>query len=189
MQTSQTVLIGLIATALLLRALVAFYYRDSTRILRLLKLIPRTPGRKEQYYRPLDGWFAPLPFLWTWLDIVAAVLLASLYSTPLMWLAVVLWTGGRLRALQEFGHNAVHFALCPNHEWQWWLSNVFYQFPAFKRDMRSRHQTHTLEHHRNPNHPSLDPNRARVHAGGYVAGISPGGFYALLLYPLTPRGA
>ncbi|WP_206213443.1 fatty acid desaturase, partial [Pseudomonas viridiflava] len=30
---------------------------------------------------------------------------------------------------------------------------------------------------------------ARVHAGGYVAGISPGGFYALLLYPLTPRGA
>lgn len=189
MQTSQTVLIGLVATALLLRALVAFYYRDSTRILRLLKLIPRTPGRKEQYYRPLDGWFAPLPFLWTWLDIVAAVLLASLYSTPLMWLAVVLWTGGRLRALQEFGHNAVHFALCPNHEWQWWLSNVFYQFPAFKRDMRSRHQTHTLEHHRNPNHPSLDPNRARVHAGGYVAGISPGGFYALLLYPLTPRGA
>ncbi len=39
-----------------------------------------------------------------------------------MWLLVVLWSGGRLRALQEFGHNAVHFALCPNHEWQWCLA-------------------------------------------------------------------
>lgn len=189
MTTSHTVLIGLIAMALALRAMVTFYYRDHQRILRLLRLEPRIPDRKEHYYRPLDEWFAPLPFIWTWLDIVAAVVLASIYSTPLMWLLVVLWSGGRLRALQEFGHNAVHFALCPNHEWQWWLSNVFYQFPAFKRDMRSRHQTHTLEHHRNPNHPSRDPNRARVHAGGYVAGISSTSFYALLLYPLTPRGA
>ncbi|WP_232000846.1 fatty acid desaturase [Pseudomonas chlororaphis] len=113
---------------------------------------------------------------------------ASIYSSPLAWLAVLLWSGGRMRALQEFGHNAVHFALCRHHGWQWWLSNVFYQFPMFKRDMRS-HQTHTLEHHRHPNHPELDPNRARVQAGGYVAGLSPSGFYGLLLYPLTPRGA
>ncbi|ROL75837.1 dihydrorhizobitoxine desaturase [Pseudomonas chlororaphis] len=189
MDTEHIVLLGLIAVSLLLRALVAFYYRDAQRVLRLLKLIPRLEGRREQYYRPLDTWFAPLPFVWTWLDIVAAVQAASIYSSPLAWLAVLLWSGGRMRALQEFGHNAVHFALCRHHAWQWWLSNVFYQFPMFKRDMRSRHQTHTLEHHRHPNHPQLDPNRARVHAGGYVAGLSPSGFYALLLYPLTPRGA
>lgn len=189
MTTPQIVLVCLIATTLLLRALVTFYYRDKQRVLRLLKLEPRLPDRKEHYYRPLDEWFAPLPFIWTWLDIVAAVLLASIYSSPLMWLGVVLWSGGRMRALQEFGHNAVHFALCRHHAWQWWLGNVFYQFPIFKRDMRSRHQAHTIEHHRNPNHPQLDPNRARVHAGGYVAGLSPAGFYRLLLYPLTPAGA
>ncbi|VEB41515.1 Fatty acid desaturase [Chromobacterium violaceum] len=87
---------------------------------------------------------------------------------------VVLWSGGRMRALQEFGHNAVHFALCPSHAWQWWLSDIFYQFPVFKRDMHSRHKTHG-DHHRKPNHPELDPNRARVFAGGYAAGcpISP----------------
>lgn len=189
MTTPQIVLVCLIATSLAMRALVTFYYRDKQRVLRLLKLEPRLPDRKEHYYRPLDEWFAPLPFIWVWLDIVAAVLLASIYSTPLMWLGVVLWSGGRMRALQEFGHNAVHFALCRHHAWQWWLGNVFYQFPMFKRDMRSRHQAHTLEHHRNPNHPQLDPNRARVQAGGYVAGLSPGGFYRLLLYPLTPAGA
>lgn len=189
MTTPQIVLVCLIATTLLLRALVTFYYRDKQRVLRLLKLEPRLPDRKEHYYRPLDEWFAPLPFIWVWLDIVAAVLLASIYSTPLMWLGVVLWSGGRMRALQEFGHNAVHFALCRHHAWQWWLGNVFYQFPIFKRDMRSRHQAHTIEHHRHPNHPQLDPNRARVHAGGYVAGLSPVGFYRLLLYPLTPAGA
>lgn len=189
MTIPQSVFVCLLATTLLLRGLVTFYYRDKQRVLRLLKLQPRLPDRKEHYYRPLDAWLAPLPFIWAWLDIVAAVVLASIHSTPLMWLAVVLWSGGRMRALQEFGHNAVHFALCRHHAWQWWLSNVFYQFPVFKRDMRSRYQAHTVEHHRNPNHPELDPNRARVQAGGYVAGVSPICFYRLLLYPLTPEGA
>lgn len=184
-----TALAWVIVLDLAMRAAVALYYRDSTRILRLLRLTPREPGRIETYYRPLDAWFAPLPFLWTWLDIVAGVLLGMLIPSPLVWLAVVLWSGGRMRALQEFGHNAVHFALCRSHAWQWWLSDLFYQFPVFKRDMHSRHKTHTVEHHRNPNHPSLDPNRARVIAGGYVAGVSPTTFYARLLYPLMPAGA
>ncbi|KVN07012.1 fatty acid desaturase [Burkholderia sp. MSMB1588] len=182
-------LVALIATTLAMRAAVALYYRDSVRILRLLRLRPRLPEHVEHYYRPLDAWFAPLPFAWTWLDIVSGVVLASHFASPFAWLAVVLWSGGRMRALQEFGHNAVHFALCRSHAWQWWLSDVFYQFPVFKRDMHSRHQTHTVEHHRHPNHPELDPNRARVRAGGYTSGLSPFEFYMRLLYPLTPRGA
>ncbi|WP_063534831.1 fatty acid desaturase [Burkholderia sp. MSMB1589WGS] len=181
--------IALIATSLAMRAAVALYYRDSVRILRLLRLVPRLPGCAEHYYRPLDAWFAPLPFVWTWLDIVSGVILASHFASPFAWLAVVLWSGGRMRALQEFGHNAVHFALCRSHAWQWWLSDVFYQFPVFKRDMHSRHQTHTVEHHRHPNHPELDPNRARVRAGGYTSGMSPLEFHMRLLYPLTPGGA
>lgn len=178
-----------IAADVAMRAVVTFYYWDGTRVLRVLRLVSREPGRTETYYRSLDTWFAPLPFLWAWLDIIAGVLIAVLCSTPLVWLAVVLWSGGRMRALQEFGHNAVHFALCRSHAWQWWLSDIFYQFPVFKRDMHSRHKTHTVEHHRHPNHPSLDPNRARVVAGGYVPGLSPVAFHARLLYPLTPAGA
>lgn len=189
MTKSYTILIGVVTLTLAMRAIVAFYYRDSARVLRLLRLAPRLPERRESYYRPLDTWLAPLPFLWTWLDIVAAVLLATHSPTPLAWVLVVLWSGGRMRALQEFGHNAVHFALCRSHAWQWWLGDVFYQFPVFKRDMHSRHQTHTVEHHRYPNHPEHDPNRARVRAGGYVMGLSAAGFYARLLYPLTLHGA
>ncbi|MDU8501183.1 hypothetical protein RYB01_18615 [Pseudomonas syringae] len=77
MSTSHLVLAALIATALALRATVAFYYRDTQRILRLLGLIPRLPDRKEHYYRPLDdrwmnglrrcrssghGWISWLPY-------------------------------------------------------------------------------------------------------------------------------
>ncbi|CAB3766847.1 fatty acid desaturase family protein [Paraburkholderia humisilvae] len=178
-----------IAAALVLRAVVAFYHRDGSRVLRVLRLQPQLPGGRETYYRRFDAWLAPLPFIWTWLDILAGVLLAAHYPSPLAWLAVVLWSGGRMRALQEFGHNAVHFALCRSHTWQWWLSDLFYQFPVFKRDMHSRYQTHTVEHHRHPNHPELDPNRARVYAGGYGRDLSPVEFYLRLLYPLTPKGA
>jgi fatty acid desaturase len=182
-------LVSVIAVALAMRAVVAFYYRDSARVMRVLRLQPRLSDRRETYYRSFDAWLAPLPFLWTWLDIVAGLLLATRYPSPLGWFAVVMWSGGRMRALQEFGHNTVHFALCRSHAWQWWLSDVFYQFPVFKRDMHSRYQTHTVEHHRHPNHPSLDPNRARVKAGGYTDGLSPFEFHARLLYPLTPKGA
>ncbi|MEX3628910.1 MAG: fatty acid desaturase [Burkholderia sp.] len=177
----------LIGTALALRALVALRYRDATRVLRVPR---RADGPRETYYRRFDAWFAPLPFVWTWLEIVAVVRLAAHWpASPLLWLPVVLWSGGRMRALQEFGHSAVHFALCRSHAWQWWLSDVFYQFPVFKRDMHSRYQTHTVEHHRHPNHPEHDPNRARVRDGGYGAGLTPLSFHALLLFPLTPRGA
>ena|ERR1700754_719650 len=182
-------LLCLIAADLAMRACVAFYYRDHARVLRLLRLTPQVPGRNEHYYRRLDVALAPLPFLWTWIEIVAGVLAGGLWQTTVGWIAVVLWSGGRLRALQEFGHNAVHFALCRSRPWQWWLSDLFYQFPAFKRDMQSRHQTHTLEHHRHPNHPTLDPNRARVAAAGYTVGLSRAAFYWQLFYPLTPTGA
>lgn len=181
--------VSVVAASFMMRASVAFYYRDGARILRLLRLIPREPGRPEAYYRPFDAWLAPLPFIWTWLDIVAGVLFGSMLHSPLAWIGVVIWSGGRMRALQEFGHNAVHFALCRSHAWQWWLSDVFYQFPVFKRDMHSRHKAHTLEHHRHPNDSVRDPNRIRVAAGGYVAGLTHWAFYARLFYPLTPFGA
>lgn len=174
--------------SLLLRAVVTLYYANAERVLRILRLAPRRAGAREQYYRSLDAWLAPFPFVWIWLDIVGAVLAAGIVERAWAWVLLVIWVGGRFRALQEFGHNAVHFALCRSHAWQWWLSDFFYQFPAFKRDMFSRQVTHTREHHRHPNHPSHDPNRMRVAAGGMVFPLTEAQFYARLLYPLTPRG-
>ncbi|PTL84521.1 fatty acid desaturase [Vitiosangium sp. GDMCC 1.1324] len=180
--------VALLCVDLLLRAVVYGYYRDPDRILRLVRLRPRKDGKHEDLYTPLDEWFAPFPFLWTWLDIYIAVLLAKMIDHPLAWGALTLWVGGRFRALQEFGHNAVHFALCRARGWQWWLSDIFYQFPAFKRDMHSRQITHTQQHHRNPNHEKLDPNRARVFDGGMHPGMTQAQFFWSMLYPLRFSG-
>jgi fatty acid desaturase len=181
-------LAALLCSTLLFRAAVFLYYSDPDRVLRISRLRPRLEGTREQLYKPLDEWFAPLPFVWTWLDIFIAILLARRFDHPLAWVAVAFWVGGRFRALQEFGHNAVHYALCRSHGWQWWLSDVFYQFPAFKRDMHSRQITHTQEHHRHPNHEKLDPNRARVRDGGMRSGMTHAQFIGRLFYPLSPSG-
>ncbi|MET3133646.1 fatty acid desaturase [Oxalobacteraceae bacterium GrIS 1.11] len=179
---------ALVGADLVLRLLVHVYYADGERVLRILRLRPRRLEQREHYYQPLDAWLAPLPCIWTWFDIVAAALLAALLDNALGWLALVIWSGGRFRALQEFGHNAVHFALCRSHDWQWCLADFFYQFPAFKRDMHNRHIAHTLEHHRHPNHESKDPNRTRVYNGGMAYPLNSPQFYWRTLYPLSWAG-
>ncbi|WP_137939723.1 fatty acid desaturase [Chitinivorax sp. B] len=178
----------LLLADLLMRLVVYGYYDDEARLLRILKLRPRQPDYHETYYKRWDNWLAPLPFVWTWLDILIGVLLAVWLDHLLAWIALTFWVGGRFRALQEFGHNAVHFALCRHHGWQWWLSDFFYQFPVFKRDMVSRHITHTREHHRFPNHDTKDPNLARVRDGGMAFPMTRSQFLLRLFYPLSLAG-
>jgi fatty acid desaturase len=171
----------------MMRAATTYYYSDDQRILRMLHLGGHERARVP-YYRRHDALFAPLPFIWSWIEIALCVLLADVLHNAAAWAAAIVLVGGRFRALQEYGHNAVHFALCKSRKWQWLLSDFFYQFPSFKRDMHSREVTHTREHHQNPNHPSRDPNRARVTAGGMVAPMTYSGFLMALFYPLTPSG-
>ncbi|MBM7115178.1 fatty acid desaturase family protein [Archangium primigenium] len=178
----------LVAVTLSFRAAVFLHHSDPEQALRVSRLRPRKEGQRDALYQRGDEFFAPLPFLWAWLDIFVGVLLARWVDHPLAWFALTFWVGGRFRALQEFGHNAVHYALCRSRGWQWWLSDVFYQFTAFKRDMHSRQITHTQEHHRHPNHEQLDPNRARVRDGGMQSGLTQAQFIARLFYPLTPAG-
>lgn len=182
-----TVCVLLIAN-IAMRAAVAVYYLDTMPVLRTLRLASRIAGPRESYYKKLDAWLAPFPFLWSWLDITIASMLAARIDHWAFWGLLVVWTGGRFRALQEFGHNAVHFALCKNKTWQWWLSDLFFQFPSFKRDMYARQIVHTKEHHRHPNDPKKDPNRIRVEGGGMSNSISTRRFYLNLLYPVSPRG-
>lgn len=189
----------LTAIATLLRIGHTAYYADGNRILEELSLVPRPTGRRANIYKSWDWWLAPLPFVWVWLDIVIGVLVAAWLQHPLGWAGLSIWVGGRMRALQEIGHNAVHRALCDEqgfepkrgiarYPFQWWLSDVFYQFFVFKGDMASRDVIHRQRHHRNPNHPERDPNRARVSEGGMVAPLTVPQFYARLLYPLSPAG-
>ncbi|WNG23590.1 fatty acid desaturase [Cystobacter fuscus] len=188
LETLPTLIAALLGTTLLFRAAVSVYHSNPERVLRISRLRPRLEGQREQLTKPWDELFAPLPFVWAWLDIFIGVLLARWVDHPLAWFALTFWVGGRFRALQEFGHNAVHYALCRSRAWQWWCSDVFYQFPAFKRDMHSRQITHTQEHHRHPNHDTLDPNRARVRDGGMSAGMTQAQFLLRLFYPLSPSG-
>jgi hypothetical protein len=178
--------IGLIAVALLLRGADALYYRDSERVLRHLRLVPSN-GPRERYYRSLDPLFALLPFLWSWWEIIAVTALALDLDHALGYLALTVFVGARFRALQEIGHTAVHFGLCRHQTWQWGLSNVLFQYPCLKPDMRHRCVSHVVQHHRHANE-RRDPNIVRFESLGFVPGISPARFRRMLFHSFTPRG-
>lgn len=180
-------MLTLIALSLGIRLLLRLYYRDGERILPKLRLA--AGDRRISYYKRFDSALAPLAFIYCWCDIIAAVLFFRLSDYGVLagiLLAVV--AAGRLRALQELGHNALHLALCRSRGWQWFLSNVFFQFPALKRDMDSRFNTHVRDHHPNADVPGKDPNLKRVIAAGMTPGISNGQFVLALLYPVSPKG-
>lgn len=181
------VLAGLLVADVACRRTLAIYYSDGERILPLLRLIERT-DKKVIYYKRWDTWFVSLPFLLCWTEIALVTLLARWGGSDWLWIAAALVIGGRFRALQEVGHNALHGALCPSKRLQWFLSNVFFQFPVFKRDMDSRYVVHVQEHHPNANIPGIDPNLQRIAAGGMTPGISSLGFINALLMPLSVSG-
>ena len=178
--------LGLALASAALRLLFNVRYSDGERIVKGLRR--DADSERTPYYRPFDAVFAPMPFLWCWLDIVVLVRLGALIGHWAPWIPIVAIVAGRMRALQEIGHNAVHCAMCRSKSWQWFLSNFFFQFPLMKRDMHSRFITHVKEHHRNPNDPDKDPNLRRVIEGGVRPGISPLEFHARLFFPLSPRG-
>lgn len=169
-----------------LRLIFSARYSDKTLILRVVGLEPA--AERPPYYRPFDSLFAPMPFLWCWFDIIILVRVGALVGHWALWIPIVTLVAGRMRALQEIGHNAVHYAMCRSKGWQWFLSNFFFQFPLMKRDMRSRFITHVKEHHRNPNDPVRDPNLRRIIEGGVRPGITPRQFHIRLFYPFSPRG-
>lgn len=177
----------LFGLALLLRVADHAYHSDSKRILRVLRL-EGEPAPGEQYYKSLDSIFAPLPFVWSWCDILAATICAAYYDRALLWLVLVFVVGSRFRALQEAGHTATHRGLCRPRKRQWALANVFFQYPAFKPDVHHRYIAHVLQHHRHANEPENDPNIVRFIAMGVVPGISNACFYRKLFHPFTPLG-
>ena len=181
-------MIGAIVISQTFRLAIWRYYRDGERILPLLKLAPSS-GRHVEYYKRFDTLLAPLPFVWCWLDIVAALLFFRWTDfNPAAGLLLAAVAAGRMRALQEIGHNALHVALCPSKSFQWLLSNVFFQFPTIKRDMHSRFVTHVKDHHPYADIPDKDPNLKRVIKAGMIPGISTWEFVQALFFPVSPAG-
>jgi hypothetical protein len=111
----------------LLRLVFALCYSDRERILAIVKLVPGS--NPESYYGPFDPLTAPLPFLWVWFDIVSIIAISAMLDHWAVWTLTAVLVAGRMRALQEIGHNAVHCALCRSKTWQWFLSDFFSSFP------------------------------------------------------------
>ena len=173
---------------LFLRFLDYLYYKNSHDILVLLKLTPYERSKPQcQYYKKYDFLFSVFPFIWSWLDIIICAYLIKNYDYLLLKFFVIIFIGTRMRALQEASHTAVHCGLCKSKAWQWWLSNIFFQFPFFKPDMSARFQAHVVEHHRHPN-KIKDPNITRLMSIGIVPGISKVKFYTKLFHPVTLKG-
>jgi fatty acid desaturase len=172
----------------LLRIVLWLYYSDGERILPLLRLAPRSDVA-IQYYKRFDTLLAPAPFMHCWLEIGAALLFFRWTGyNGFAGLLLACVAAGRMRALQETGHNALHSALCPSKRFQWFLSNTLFQFPTFKRDMASRFISHVKEHHPNADIPGRDPNLRRVTKSGMVPGVTTVQFVRALIHPITPRG-
>jgi fatty acid desaturase len=181
-----TVLV-VIGLSIVLRVGDHLYYWDADRVLAALRLKP-VAGERAGYYRPLDPLFSVLPYVWTWLDIVAACLMARRIDAFPVYVLLGLVVGTRFRWLHEISHIGVHRGLCRSAWWQYAAGNVLAQYPMFRRTMSLLCVVHAKEHHRYVNELGQDPNLARIIAVGVRPGMSSGAFYFKLLHPLTPAG-
>lgn len=177
-------------TAICLQAIDYLYHRKNLDYLKFHSTTTFKEFRQKfasLSYKKLDNYFALLPFIWSWLLIVAAILLFHEAHSIIIKFALILFVTGRMRSLQEIGHFAVHGALCPNMKWGMLLANIFYQFPMFMPEATARRKTHVLEHHNRVNMPN-DPDLKELTDKKFVPGISNTKFWIGLFYYLTSKG-
>lgn len=177
--------------AICLQAIDYLYHRKNLNYLKFHPLITTFKEFRQKFaglaYKKLDNYFALLPFIWSWLLIIATVLLFHEVNSITIRFILILFVTGRMRSLQEIGHFAVHGALCPNMKWGMFLANIFYQFPMFMPEATARRKTHVFEHHSRVNMPN-DPDLKELIYKKFVPGISNTKFWIGLFYYLTPKG-
>jgi fatty acid desaturase len=178
----------LAASAAGLRLADNLYYRDPGPALRLLRLAPRVEGAPVGAYRPLDPLFCWFPFLWIWGDILLALSLGHIAGLWFAWPPIAVFVGGRMRALQEAAHTALHGGLCRSKRYQWLIADVLAQWPLGRPDMGHRYIGHILEHHRHANELDGDPNIRRLRAVGVVPGMTVAAWRRKLLHPFSIMG-
>jgi fatty acid desaturase len=158
-------------------------YRDNDGYFRLSGEVQRRLRCKR-----LDNVLGLLPFIRTYLYICAAGMVFCGSNVILVKVLAVIYVGCRIRSLQEISHFALHGALCPSGRRARRWANIFYQYPFLLPSATTRHRTHIVEHHPNPNAPDKDPNLQDYISIGFIPGISARKFWRLVFYPLSFRG-
>lgn len=179
-----------IFTAICLQFIDYLYHRQDLSILKFELPTSFKEFRKKfagLTYKKFDNYFAMLPFIWSWLFIIAAVLIFHQTNSIILQFILILFVTGRMRSLQEIGHFAIHGALCPNMKWGMFLANIFYQFPMFMPEAVARRKTHVIDHHNMVNMPN-DPDLKEFLDKNFVPKISNIKFWINLFYYLTPKG-
>lgn len=186
-------MISILACLLLAVSLQIIDYLYHRRDLDSLNILENTPFRELRSklgnlsYQPLDNYLTFLPFIWTYLFIIAGIIAFNKFDSWIIRIALILFVTGRYRALQEIGHFAIHGVLCPNLKWGLFLANIFYQFPLFMPEAKLRRAIHARQHHNSVNMPH-DPDLKELLNKDFIPGITSFQFWIGIFYPLTWRG-
>lgn len=144
-------------------------------------------GKWDKNRENLDNFIGVLPYIWTYLMIIATAILFHMSDSIALDVLLILFITGRYRSLQEIGHQAVHGALMPNRKLAMKITDYFYQYPLFMVDAKQRRITHVKIHHNTVN-MEHDPDLAEMRDVGFKPGITRFQFLLGVIYPLTPKG-
>ncbi|MGK7936600.1 MAG: fatty acid desaturase family protein [Xenococcaceae cyanobacterium] len=79
-----------------------------------------------------------------WVGMIAAMYLSNTYWNPLLYLITVIFIGARQHGLLIIGHDASHYVLLKNKQWNDWVADIFLYWPMFGtvKGFRSFHSDH-----------------------------------------------
>lgn len=137
--------------------------------------------------RKSDHWMQLITMAGVWAEILLCFALGQWLPWPAAVPLVAIVVAGRLRALQEIGHTALHQGFGDDRELQWKIADWLGNFWTFKPSSRIRFQGHCVEHHPNAS-TDRDPNIHRLRGLGFVPGMSASRFALFVWHPLTPAG-
>lgn len=137
--------------------------------------------------KKLDKYFVIIPFLWSYLYIVATIIFFHNTESNIIRFFLILFIAGRMRSLQEIGHFAIHGVLCPKLKTGIFLTNILFQFPTFMPEASTRRKIHVDDHHNSVNMEN-DPDLKELSDKGFKIGISNIHFWFNIFYYITPKG-
>ncbi|MFN6569906.1 fatty acid desaturase family protein [Dendronalium sp. ChiSLP03b] len=187
------IIVYLVTTATALSVVDYIYHFPE--VVKINKVPSHSMTSKEIYHflksfraKKYDNLIGVLPMMSNVLLCIASVLAAKVVNHLAFDLLCMLFIAGRFRSLEELGHMAIHGSVSPSEKLNFFLANVFFQFPLFKPNSLVRRQRHCVEHHPNVNLKGLDPGLQDFYDIGFVPNISERAFWAGVFYPLTPSG-
>ena len=154
----------LVFTCFLLQIVDFSYHYDRARSLRMVGSIASIKDAHLRFKKiglgakPYDDVIGILPFLWTWLYIISATMLAIQFQNIGITILSSFFIATRMRALQEIGHFAMHGTLVINKNLGLVITDVFCQYPLLLIASSKRHISHCVQHHPNAGIEAKDPN-------------------------------